>query len=129
MVLAIYPVFFVDNDHVLMKGHLDDDLQVTVLLLEQKYPFDMCPDHPKKWCFNYWVTNNHFDLTHPWLLVWAAAIVRSYFACHSLAHIKYVGIERDNNGAHSDHFKPLQGCTCHGDTLKASPFFCSTFNS
>ena len=81
MVLAIYCVFFVDNDHALMKGCLDDDLEATILLLEQKYPFDTCPDHPKKWCFNYWVTNKHFDLTHPQLLVWAAAIVCSFFAC------------------------------------------------
>ena len=113
-----------------MKGRLNDDLEATVLLLEQKYPFDTCRDHPKKWCFKYQVTNKHFDLTHPRLLVWAAAIVHSFFACCALlAHIKSVGTERDNDGAHSDHVKPLQGRTHHGDTPKASPIFCSTFDS
>jgi len=86
-------------------------------------------DYPKKRCFHYWVTNKHFDLTHLWLLVWAATVMHSSFACQSLAHVKYVGMERNNDGAHSDHFEPLQGCTYVGDTLKTSPFFCSTFNS
>ena len=62
-------------DELLMKAHLDDDLQATVLLLEQKYPFETCPGHPRKHCFHYLVTNKHFDLTHPQLLVWAAVIV------------------------------------------------------
>ena len=64
-----------DVDHFHPQGRLDDELQAHVLLLEQKYPFDMCPDHPRKCCFHYRVTDKHFDLTHPRLLVWAAAIV------------------------------------------------------
>ena len=67
-------------DELLMKACLDDDLQATVLLLEQKYPFNTCP---RKRCFHYWVTNKHFDLTHPQLLVWAAAIV-STPSCQNL---------------------------------------------
>ena len=67
MVLTIYRVIFVDNDHAPMKGCLDDDLEATVLLLEQKYPFNMCPDHPKKQCFNYRVTNTLTSHIHGYL--------------------------------------------------------------
>ena len=72
----IFTYMLCDIDHFHPQGRLDDELQAHVLLLEQKYPFDMCPDHPRKRCFHYRVTDKHFDLTHPRLLVWAATIVR-----------------------------------------------------
>ena len=80
-VLGHIVLYYIDK--LLMKAHLDDDLQAMVLLLEQKYPFDTCHDHPRKHCFHYRVTNKHFDLTHLRLLVWAAAIV-SIPSCRSL---------------------------------------------
>ena len=85
-VLYFHTIMLYSADHLPMKARLDDDLQATVLLLEQKYPFDTCTDHPRKRCFHYRVTNKHFDLTHPWLLVWAAAIVCLLFLNVSLAH-------------------------------------------
>ena len=100
--LSVYG--FIDLVHT--KARLDDDLQAMVSLLEQKYPFDTCTDHPRKHCFHYWVMNKHFDLTHPQLLVWVAAIVGVSLLVGLLLHSHYT--YRDGKRQQSSGFQLLQ---------------------
>ena len=60
---------------LILQGKFDDILKEIVECLKRKYPFNECMEHPQKCCFQYQVTNKHFDLTNPWLKVWATAIV------------------------------------------------------
>jgi hypothetical protein len=56
------------------QAKLDDVLEEIVTKLADKYYPGLCDNHPNLPCFHHRMSNLHFNLDHPWLLVWAQAI-------------------------------------------------------
>src|SRR5258708_32243052 len=57
-----------------LQRKLDDMPEKIVVKLKDKFPPGLCPLHHDLPCFHYCAADLHFNLNHPWLLVWAHAI-------------------------------------------------------
>src|SRR5258708_25003367 len=57
-----------------LQAKLDDTLEEIVLKLSDKYHLGLCPLHPDLPCFHHCMSDLHFKLDRPRLLVWALAI-------------------------------------------------------
>src|SRR5258707_11247150 len=58
----------------LLQIKLDDVLEEIIVKLTDKYPPGLCPLHSDLPCFHHHVSDLHFNLDRPRLLVWAQAI-------------------------------------------------------
>ena len=62
------------------QAKLDDEVEIIVQEIKDKYKIGSCKDHPSVHCFNHTVTKTHFDVGYrPRALQWAAKIVNFVF--------------------------------------------------